>query len=328
MDVASISAAGMSSSEDTDERFDSRLKRLIAEFDPDVIHVGPLSAVAPIVASVWAGPLIAMSWGFDLLRDIEIDARTREDVVAVLRRADQVIVDNDAPARVAISLGADAQRISQFPWGIDIDAFSPGSSDLRSRLGWRASDVVVLSTRRHEDVYDVETVVRAFARAAASAPHLRLLVAGSGSHTPALRAMLADAGLGDRARFLGEVGQLDLPAVYRAADVYVSASLVDGSSVSLLEAMSVGVVACVSDIQGNQQWVSGDRGLVFAVRDDGSLADHILTLVEDRERDGGAAEAMAASARAFVREHADWRKSGSRLVAIADAAISRNRERA
>ena len=327
VEVASISADESWKDGGSGAAFSVRLNRQITEFRPDVVHAGPLSDVAPTVASVWSGPLIAMSWGFDLLKDIKDDARVRDHVAAVLRRADHVIVDNDAPAGVAISLGADAQSVSQFPWGIDIGAFTPGPSGIRAELGWGASDFVVLSTRRHEHIYDVETVVSAFTKASTQAPNLRLLVAGSGSLTGTLLQMLGDAGLSDHVQFLGEVRQADLPEVYRAADLYVSASLVDGSSVSLLEAMGTGVVACVSDIPGNHQWISGGRGVVFGVGDVDSLAAQILSFLEDKDSGGDTAKAIADRARSFVEEHADWSKTGGRLAAIAAAAVAGNRKR-
>ena len=324
-EVRSISMNEVEPEFENSERFHDRLRTAIAEFAPDVVHAGPLSDVAPFVVSVWTGPLIAMSWGFDLLRDIERQPRVREAVAGVLRRADQVVVDNDAPALVALELGADASAIAQFPWGIDLEAFAPGRSALRSSLGWKSSNFVILSMRRHEAIYNVETVVRGFIRAAASAPQLRLLLAGSGSHTPALQALLEDAELEDRAVFLGEVRQPELPAVYRAADMYVSASVVDGSSVSLLEAMGTGIPTCVSDIAGNAQWIAGGRGLSFEVGDDGSLSELILSLVEDRAQGGDVSRSMARAAREFVAMNADWGKSGTKLAAIAAAAIERNR---
>ena len=57
--------------------------------------------------------------------------------------------------------------------------------------------------------------------------------------------------------------------MYRAADLYLSASHSDGSSVSLMEALGCGLPVLVSDIPGNREWVTdGEQGWLFPDGDD------------------------------------------------------------
>ena len=81
--------------------------------------------------------------------------------------------------------------------------------------------------------------------------------------------MVRESGLEDKVHFAGQVDYVDLPKYYRVAHLYLSASIVDGSSVSLLEAMSCGIPALVSDIPGNREWVvPGRNGWLFPTGDD------------------------------------------------------------
>jgi glycosyltransferase involved in cell wall biosynthesis len=49
-------------------------------------------------------------------------------------------------------------------------------------------------------------------------------------------------------------------------DIYVSTSLYDGTSVSLLEAMGSGAFPIVTDIPSNREWISpGQNGFLVSV---------------------------------------------------------------
>jgi glycosyltransferase involved in cell wall biosynthesis len=127
--------------------------------------------------------------------------------------------------------------------------------------------------------------------------------------------------------FLGEVDQSALPSVYRSADLYVSPSRVDGSSVSLLEAMASGIPVCVSDIEGNRQWIADDRGLSFPVGDVGRLAS-ILTAVSAGSSESNQRAAVQRCGRAldYVTKHANWETTRKSFRRIARAAIEKNME--
>jgi glycosyltransferase involved in cell wall biosynthesis len=70
------------------------------------------------------------------------------------------------------------------------------------------------------------------------------------------------------------------------ADLYISPSHVDGSSVSLMEALACGLPALVSDIPANQEWVSeGVNGWLFPDGNADILAEKILAVIAQRRID-------------------------------------------
>lgn len=292
-------------------------------FQPGVVHAGPVPTIAFAVAQAWSGPLIAMSWGFDLMADVEADDAMRDRASAVLARADVVIVDNDAVYERARSLGAADAAIVRFPWGIDHQRFRPEGGDLRAEFGIDGAATCIVSVRRHEALYDVETLVRAFEGVRSTLREGVLLLAGGGSRTPVLRAMVEDAGASDAVIFLGELEGEQLASLYRTADVYVSTSTVDGSSISLLEAMASGAVPVVTDIPGNRQWVPEGVGVRFPVGDHEQLGAVLLELEADPARRARMGEAAAR----LAQEHADWRDGARRLRGAADLAVARHERR-
>lgn len=250
----------------------------------------------------WDGPLIASSWGFDLLQEVDSDPGREAAARIVLERADLLFVDNDASARRAHQLGMNSAQIAQFPWGLDERWFKTREDPPLNN----PADVVVLSTRRHEELYRVGDVVESFVVAAKSHDNIRLKVIGSGSLTPQLKAHAAASAAADRIEFVGDVDNAFLPEFYRDTDIYVTASEVDGTSVSLLEAMASEAIVVASRNEGNTQWVSEKTGYGFAVGDSTALSETFVELASMRPAVIADARRRATNARVSVHAGARW----------------------
>jgi glycosyltransferase involved in cell wall biosynthesis len=102
----------------------------------------------------------------------------------------------------------------------------------------------------------------------------------------------------------------ELPEYFRVADLYLSASHSDGSSVSLMEALACGLPAAVSDIPANQEWVKpGEQGWLFPDGDTQALAEVILRATGERS----GLKAMSEKCRAVAEARADWSRNFPRL---------------
>jgi len=98
---------------------------------------------------------------------------------------------------------------------------------------------------------------------------------------------------------------------YRAADLYISASHTDGSSVSLMEALACGIPAAVSDIAGNLEWVTpGEQGWVFHVNDVDGLADIMQKACQSRVE----LAVMSLKARFKAETNANWKINQQRML--------------
>lgn len=291
------------------------LRRVLREIQPDLIHAGPLPNAAFLAALAnrrgSAGiPLISMSWGYDLLQDIELSAWQKRTARYALKHSNLFFCDCQTVQQKAETLGFSSNRTVVFPWGVDLEQFSPSPaqlSPLRERLGWQ-NEFVLLCLRSWEPLYGVDIVVRAFARAAAEVPDLRLLLLGSGSQSALLKQILTRHNLLDRVHFGGTVNNANLPDYYRAADLYLSASHTDGSSVSLLEALGCARPCLVSDIPSNREWVTpGENGWLFPDGDEAALAAKIIAATRAPLRQQ--LTDLAQAARRTAEERADWQKN-------------------
>ncbi|HZW04351.1 MAG TPA: glycosyltransferase, partial [Anaerolineaceae bacterium] len=276
------------------------LQQVIAGVQPDLVHAGPVQSAALLAAAVGFRPLVTMSWGSDLLVDADRSRWLSWATRFTLERTTVLLGDCDAVRRKAAGFGFPPERVRLFPWGVDLDHFSPAMENTAPG----ADPFVVLSLRSWEPIYGVDVLVRGFALAAQVEPRLQLRLYGGGSQAALLRQILAEHGVLDRVHFGGQVPYAELPGVYRAADLYVSASHSDGSSVSLMEALACGRPVLLSDIPTNLEWVTpGVEGWVFADGDAPALAGCLLQAIAQRDR---LAE-MGQAARILAERRADWR---------------------
>jgi glycosyltransferase involved in cell wall biosynthesis len=95
---------------------------------------------------------------------------------------------------------------------------------------------------------DHATLLRAVALMRAHHPDVQLWIVGDGPLDLSLRKLTDQLGLSDSVTFFGE--QSDISPFMLAADLFVSSSVTEGLPVSLLEAMSVGLPAVVTDVGG------------------------------------------------------------------------------
>jgi glycosyltransferase involved in cell wall biosynthesis len=115
-------------------------------------------------------------------------------------------------------------------------------------------------------------------------PETKFLIAGDGSERKILEREAESLNINSSLEFLGRVPHEDMPNLLSQADIYVSTSLHDGTSVSLLEAMGSGVFPVVTDIPANREWITnGENGLLVSAYEAESLASKIIHAIRNRE---------------------------------------------
>ncbi len=215
----------------------------------------------------------------------------------------------------AIDLGMPPDRIVTFPWGVALTAFTPGAPKLTHHKEFK-----LLSTRSWEPIYGVDILAHAFVKAARKCPDLHLCMLGNGSQADELRRIFIDGGVRKQVEFPGQISQEDLPHYYQEADLYVSASHSDGTSISMLEAMACGCPVLVSDIPGNREWVEpGVNGCWFPDVDVDALVAKILNVIENRHQ----LPEMGMVARQLAERRADWKLNFQELLKAYTMALHR-----
>lgn len=289
-----------------------QLSDILEVIQPDLVHAGPVQGPALLTALAGFHPMLTMSWGSDLLLQAKRSPWMRWATAYTLERTDILLADCQTVADEAVGYGFPQERIVKFPWGVDLEHFSPENSrdagrELRESLGWEEY-FIIFCNRTWSPVYGVDVLAEVFIKAAEENRRLRLLLAGSGPQSDVIRQILLP--VKDRVAFSGQIERESLPGFYGAADLFVSPSHCDGSSVSLLEALACGRPVLVSDIPSNQEWVKpGVVGDLFKDGDAASLRRHLLQMVaEPRLAEYGK------RARVLAERRADWKVNFSKLL--------------
>jgi len=156
---------------------------------------------------------------------------------------------------------------------LDLDAFA-----------WRERPALtpkLLATRHLEEIYDIETVLRAFRLVQQQYSEASLWIAGTGGQEKYLRGLVSEWNL-ENVRFLGYIEHQDLPAICGQRDIYINASRVDNFPGALLEASGAGL-AVVSTDAGGIPYVYRHRGnaLLVPVGDSAALAKAVVNVLQD-----------------------------------------------
>jgi glycosyltransferase involved in cell wall biosynthesis len=149
----------------------------------------------------------------------------------------------------------------------------------------------------------VDVLARAFVMVARRMPDASLILIGSGSQGEKIRAILEAGGQMDRVMLAGRVPPAQIQRWYHKADLFISPSHVDGSSVSLMEALASGPPALVSNISANCEWITDNvNGWLFRDGDAEHLAERILWIAARRR----ALSRISHAARQTAEERANW----------------------
>lgn len=293
-------------------RLTQDLKRLIKELKPDLIHAGPIQTCAFITTLSGFRPVLTMSWGYDLVQDADRNRWMKWITRYTLQRSAFFISDANVSRNKAVTFGMDPAKTVIFAWGIDLKSFQP-------RLEIKRKSITLFCNRSWESIYGVDVLAKAFGRIAADHPNVDLILLGGGSQGARIRQILTTAGVMERVHFGGQISQKDLPRWYHMADLYISPSHVDGSSVSLMEALASGLPCLVSDIPGNQEWVEdGVNGWFFRDGDVNDLAEKILHAIKHRR----SFKRIGEAARKTAEQKADWKKNFGKLLEVYQKVIA------
>jgi phosphatidyl-myo-inositol dimannoside synthase len=218
-----------------------------------------------------------------------------------------------------LELEAGDDLVQVVPLGADHVFFRPGvdTTGVRERYGlgegrWLLS---VARLSRHKGV---DTALKALASLADRYSDLRYAVVGSGEELDALEEEARQLGVGDRVRFLTEVPDRDLPALYNVAEVYLGLSRlmeqrVEGFGISIAEASACGIAVVAGRSGGIPEAVRDNETgfLVDAERPDG-VAEAVGRLLDDRELRAR----LGAAGRRAVETYYNWDRVAGDLARI------------
>lgn len=219
------------------------------------------------------------------------------------RRTDRIVAVSPQLAReLPKALWTSARKIVLVSNGVDTDVYRPrpDTGTLRRELGLPARVPIIGSIGRLEPIKGYDVMIEAFAVLHQMHEHRDavLVVGGQGSTRDALEQLVRARGLSGRVHLLG--WRDDPQDLLSAFAMFTMSSRSEGTSISLLEAMSTGLAPVVTDVGGNAAVLGdtlGEDGLVPS-ESPRALAERWAALLSSSARRDG----MAERARARVLE--------------------------
>lgn len=260
-----------------------RLRRLYREVRPDVVYswlpVSNLLAAwsvprqlrARLVWAVRASSMDLPDYGQLARLVLGIERR-------FARRPALIIVNSEAGVAYHAGIGFPRERMVCIENAIDVERFqfsAEARTSVRARHGVADDRKVVVLVARVDPVKGHACFIDAAARVGAERDDVEFWCVGGGDRDlqSRLQALAAARGIAHRVRWLGQ--EADIAAYYSAADLAVSASLFEGFSNTVAEALCCGAPVVGTDA-GDTARIIGSSGAAVPPGDGAALARAIL----------------------------------------------------
>lgn len=237
-----------------------KIKEVIREFGPDVIHVHQANSVAlyaTLAARSFKIPLVLTTWGSDILLAPNKSPILKSFTRYCIKKADVVTADAEFLGEAVVRLYPPAaKKLVVANFGIEIHDEIP-----------LEKENIIYSNRLHKKLYNIDEIIRAFKKLEDTGRNTyRLVIAAVGEDTEALKKLAHSLGLdSSKVEFVGWLSKEDNIRMYARSKVYVTIPDSDATSISLLEAMYYGCYPVVSPLPSKNEWIrDGINGQYYA----------------------------------------------------------------
>lgn len=182
------------------------------------------------------------------------------------RFTDRILAVSEDSARLCRSQDPCSSKKIEALWnGIDLTRFSYQGPVRKPHA---------ISVARLSPEKDFPTLLQATRYVVDRVPEFRLKIVGDGSERAALESLVNQLELNHHVEFLGE--RKDVPELLKQAAMFVSSTSTEGISLTLLEAMAIGLPIITTSVGGNPEVVQdGETGYLVPAGSPSELGDAI-----------------------------------------------------
>jgi len=254
-------------------RAEKELKKSLERLKPDIVHasltLSPLDFRLPEICQQMNVPVIATFHpAFDSkIRNLTASTQqlTYQLYAPSLAKFNKVIVFSRAQKEVLEKLGVDKDKQEIIPNGVDQSIWKPSYEHnekhlfIREKIG---DGRIFLYMGRIVNEKNIEALLRAWRQT--KEKNCKLLIVGDGPMKPTLENNFSDLEKNNLI-WWGEESDIDTRiAIMQIAEVFLLPSLVEGLSLSLLEAMSSGTACIATDAGADGEVLNNGAGIVIS----------------------------------------------------------------
>ena len=236
--------------------------------------------------------------------------RTSERILAPLlaKLSDIQIHTGDYFAKQVMRWGASEHKVKTIHNGVDITTFNPSVPPIRSSDNQRVSIPVILTARRLVKKNGIDHLIKA-TRHVLKEKKCQLVIVGDGAERQSLEQLAQDLDIQNQVHFLGSVPHDKLPPYLALADIAVVPSLIEASSIFMLEAMAMAKPVIATNAGGLPEVLTPSTGVLVEPMDEIGLADAILELLKNEEQ----GSQLGKNARQYVEANHSWKAVSQKI---------------
>ena len=271
-------------------RAEKELKDSLEKLKPDIVHasltLSPLDFRLPDICQQMNVPLVATFHpAFDSkIRNLTASAQqlTYQLYAPTLAKFNRVIVFSQDQKEVLEKLGVSTEKQIIIPNGVDQNIWRPSDNTnkyhnlIKEKIGDKR---IFLYMGRIANEKNIEALLKAWRQT--KSKNCLLLIVGDGPMKPSLEHNFSDLEKKDLI-WWGEESNLEIRvAIMQIAEVFFLPSLVEGLSLSLLEAMSSGTACVATDAGADGEVLDNGAGIVISTDDVTTQLKTMIPILQD-----------------------------------------------
>lgn len=270
--------------------------------EASIIVATPLSSGITAIAKEIEIPIIGICMAFEINEEAKIK-NNKMQIKKNIDRCSGIICDSKYIESILRHEYQYLGKIFRIPYGCDQEEFKKVEFLYSRKLR-------IISTRNWTALHSNETILEAVEILTVRNIEFELVMLGGGINLAAAKERVEENLPRMKVNFGGYYKQGELVSYFRNSEIYVSATISDGSSVSLLEALSAGRICICRDFPSNAEWIQhGVNGFLF------NNANALANVLEEISKMSAVnREEISSKARASVQDVASWEKNKNSFI--------------
>lgn len=257
--------------------------------NPDTVICGHI--ITAIVGILTCKPYIVYTYG------MEIFVTKHKALFGwMLKKAFKVITISEFTSNYLIKLGVSPEKIIKILPVVDTNIFNPGIAPVNIIKKYNLSNKSVMLTvgrmAKSERYKGHDTIIKILPEIIKKVPDVVWVVAGTGDDSQRIKDIVVNSKLSNYVIFTGKVPENELPALYKAANIFVMPSIErkdktgikgEGFGIVYIEANACGIPVVAYKTAGvTEAVINGETGILINSGDTEELTNTLIKLLIDK----------------------------------------------
>jgi len=267
----------------------------------DIILVMPIESFSQDFWKRNKSKVFYISLAYDILSKYQCESdSTTKSLRESLEKATGIILDCETVKKVVTDFQIQDLNSIVIPYGINFNA-----NPMRIIDTEKMHEISIAALRNWTDLHNQDLAID-IVREIAKTHRVILNVAGCGEKKDFLLSSIVDSNI--TINDFGLVDEFRISEILSCSDIYLASSKIDGSSITLLQAMYCGAIPVVFDNDSNREWIKpGENGFLFNDKNDG--AEKVNELMDLISKNDPSISRMRKDSKSMIESAADWQSN-------------------